>query len=90
MPKFEKLSDAEAQNLGKRRQTSPDLTEYLAFLDGMTPGQWGRLTLGDGESQRTVKRRLTVASKQRAMEVKYRRDREGVVLLQIVRGAAAG
>ncbi len=83
VPTFEKLSEAEVQKLGKRRAPALDLSEYVTFLDTLKVGDWGRISLAEGESQRTVKRRLTMASKQRGVTVKYRRSPEGQVLFQI-------
>lgn len=83
VPKFEKLSAADVEKLGKRRMPTLDLSEYLAFLDRVQPGDWGRLTLLDGESQRTIKRRLTSASKQKGLTVKYRKSPEGQILFQV-------
>jgi hypothetical protein len=80
MPTVQKLSTEEVERVTKRRTTVQDLTEYTELLNGLKPGDWGRLTLAAGESSRVVKRRLTLASKQRGLRLFYKKvDKEGVL-----------
>jgi hypothetical protein len=76
MPVFETLSEAEVEQYRRRRAPTFDLREYLAYLDTLQPGQLGAVRLQPGETQRAVKRRLTLAAKQRGMEIRYRRNAE--------------
>ena len=73
VPRFEKLSPEEAQQLGRSRQSVLDLSEYHGFLSELEPGEWGRLHLEEGETQRTIKRRFTTAAKQQGKALRYRK-----------------
>jgi hypothetical protein len=80
--KFEKLSDEEVQQLTKRA-VRVDLTEYLAYLDTLKVGDWGAVTLEKDEVQRTVKRRLTIAAKERGLKLKYKTAEDGRIVFQV-------
>lgn len=86
MPKLEKLSKAEVGRLKSRRPRSQDLNEYFPYLRGLKSGDWGRVSLESGESQRTVKRRLTTASKLEGMQIKYRYGKveQGQIIFQVM------
>lgn len=49
-----------------------DLTPYVAMLQGFRSGDWGRIKLEAGESSRVVKRRLTLAAKERRIKLRHR------------------
>jgi|DewCreStandDraft_1066081.scaffolds.fasta_scaffold00011_188 hypothetical protein len=83
MPIFEKLSEEEVQKLRRRRSPTLDLSEYLAFLDTLGPGDWGAVTLKEGETQRAVKRRLTMAAKQKGWQLRYRRSPDGRIVFEV-------
>lgn len=86
MPKLEKLSPTEVEKLRRRKTRTQDLSQYFAFLDGLRPGEWGRVTLDPGESQRAIKRRLTTAGKQKSMELKYKagKGEEGQIIFEVM------
>lgn len=71
MAKVIKLSDAEVAEL-KRRRSAIDLREYLAMIAGFAVGDWGRLDLEPKDNRRAVKRRLTLAAKERGLRLSYR------------------
>lgn len=83
MPKFSKLSKSEIEKLKARRSAKVDLSNYLSFLSSLRSGDWGVLTLDEGESQRAIKRRLTTASKQQGKEIRYRRSEQGQVIFEV-------
>lgn len=83
VPKFEKLSPAEVEQMKRRRTPTLDLSEYQAYLETLRPGDWGAVSLEEGESQRAVKRRLTTASKQMGREIKYKKSREGRIIFEV-------
>lgn len=78
MPRFEKLTAEEVDALTRRRRVQPrlDLTEYIGLLGQLTPGEWARITLEEGETQRAIKRRFTMAAKMLRLEAKYRKSPE--------------
>jgi hypothetical protein len=84
MPQLERLTPEEVDALTTRRTPKIDLSEYTDFLTAMRPGDWGRITL-NGESQRTVKRRLTTAGKQMGVGIRYstRGREEGRLLFHV-------
>ena len=56
-----------------------DLSTYIDLLDAVRAqnGVGGVLTLGEGESQRTEKRRLSIAAKQQGYTLNWRRSEPG-------------
>ena len=57
----------------------PDLTPYMDLIDTIREqgGVGGTLTLSEGESQRTEKRRMSVAAKERGFQLTWRKAPEG-------------
>lgn len=82
MPRFEKLSQAEIEKLRRRPQATIDLTPYYGHLESLRAGDWGRVILDHGDSQRAVKRRLTTAAKQKGIGIKYKRSKQGEILFE--------
>lgn len=80
MPKF--LPKSEVEQLRKQLSTQ-DLSQYTEYLETLRPGEWGAVSLEKGESQRAVKRRLTTASKQKGMNIRYRKGREGTIIFEV-------
>lgn len=80
MPKF--LSKAEVEQL-KRKLSGQDLSEYESYLDTLGPGEWGAIQLEKGETQRVVKRRLTIAGKRKGLSIRYKRGLDGVVVFEV-------
>jgi hypothetical protein len=72
MPILSKLTKEEIDTLTRRRTPNIDLSEYLRFLDNMNVGDWGSVTLNEGESRRVVKRRLTTAVRSRGWDIRYK------------------
>lgn len=83
MPRFEKLSEAEVESLKRRKPASLDLVQYLSYLDSLKTGDWGAVSLEQAESARAIKRRLTIAAKQKAMTLKYKRSSEGRIIFEV-------
>ena len=56
-----------------------DLTPYIGLLETVRSqdGLGGQLTLDEGESQRTEKRRLSIAAKQQGYKLQWRKSRPG-------------
>lgn len=71
MAKISKLSRDEVAALTSRTPRL-DLSEYLAMLQGFRSGDWGRIELEPGDDRRVVRRRLTLASKQKGIALRYR------------------
>lgn len=78
MPKFAKLAKEDVESLRGRRGEfrAIDLSAYFSFLDSLKAGEWGAIELEQGESSRAIKRRLTIAAKQKQRKIKYRRAPE--------------
>lgn len=74
MPLFRKLSAAEIQELNRRRNNLEELTEYLDYLKTLKPGDWGAIDLADNDSQRTVKRRTSIAATSQGKKIRWRRS----------------
>jgi hypothetical protein len=83
MARFEKLSETAIEELRKRRAPTLNLQEYMTYLSTLSPGDWGAVTLDEGESQRAVKRRLTIASRQKGLEIRYKRGEEGKIVFEV-------
>lgn len=78
MPKLAKVL-TEADLTSARGQSRMDLTPYMEIIDEVSNqgGVGGELTLNSGESQRTEKRRLSIAAKQRNIKLIWRKPRDG-------------
>jgi hypothetical protein len=83
VPTFRKLSLEELEKTRARRRNSVDLTEYTAFIAGLSAGEGGEVTLNGNEQKRTVKRRLTVAGRRLGKSVVYRRSAGGTIRFEI-------
>lgn len=60
-----------------RGQSGMDLTRYFEIIDEAMKGVGGDVSLETEESQRTEKRRLSIAAKQRDMKLTWRKSAEG-------------
>lgn len=70
MPRFEKLSRSEVRRI-QSPGGRPELTEYVAFLKRLAPGEWARVVKAPRESVRAVKRRLGAASRLLGKRLRY-------------------
>jgi len=61
-----------------------DLTVYREFLDGLPLGDGGVLELEEGEHQRVVKRRLSMAAGEREASIKWRTAARGQLRFQLI------
>jgi len=78
MPELTRILTEE--DLARRGAVSRlDLSSYLAMIDAVRSqaGLGGEVTLGEGESQRTEKRRLSTAAKERGLTLTWRSSRPG-------------
>ena len=80
MPKLAKVL-TEADLTSARGQTRMDLTPYIEIIEQVSRegGVGGELQLGSGESQRTEKRRLSIAAKQSSKKLTWRKPRDGTL-----------
>ncbi len=78
MPQLTKVL-TEADLRAARARPVMDLTPYLEVIDSITRqgGVGGEAALSDNESQRTEKRRLSLAAKQRGLELTWRKSPPG-------------
>ncbi len=84
MPQFAKLTPAEVADLHRRRvEPVGDVRAYLTFLSNLEVGEWGRLLVDEGESPRTVKRRVRRVAELLRKQIRYRKAPEGQVLVGV-------
>ncbi len=78
MPQLNKVL-TESDLASARAPAAMDLTPYLGIIDDVRRqgGVGGVLTLALGESQRTEKRRLSLAAKQRGYHLTWRKSPPG-------------
>ncbi len=78
MPKLSKVL-TESDLRAARARPAMDLTPYLEIVDSVIKqgGVGGQVTLLPEESQRTEKRRLSLAAKQRQVELTWRKAPAG-------------
>jgi len=92
VPTFHKLTEDEVAALTRRppRPRRVDLSPYVGFLAQLTPGEYGRLVLEEGENRQTEKRRLIQAAELLRVGIRFHRapkDRLMVRLLGPIDGA---
>ena len=66
MPLLEVVSRSEAQVKTAGKARAEELRQYIEFIEGLTGDQAGRLEASEGETPRTVRRRLGDAGRQGA------------------------
>jgi hypothetical protein len=78
MPQLMKVL-TEADVTAQRARPVMDLAPYLEIIDriGQQGGVGGEVKLTDSESQRTEKRRLSLAAKQRSYKLTWRKSPRG-------------
>ena len=83
MPQFRRLSGSEAERFFLRRGQM-DLSEYEKFLSGLKSGDVGEVRSDDDETERALKRRLTIAAKQQGKQLQYsKRAGEGSIVFRV-------
>src|SRR5437870_5274479 len=78
MPQIHRIL-RESDLSASRSPAGMDLTPYLEMIDSIRKddGVGAELMLGASESQRTEKRRLSLAAKQRGLKLTWRKARDG-------------
>ena len=78
MPRLERVIQ-ETDLTSSRTTAGMDLTPYMEILDQIREegGVGGEVSLSGDESQRTEKRRLSVAAKQQGMKLTWRKSAPG-------------
>ncbi|MPZ23196.1 MAG: hypothetical protein GEU28_06560 [Dehalococcoidia bacterium] len=72
-----KLSKQEVARLTREGENDD---KYTAFIKKCRPGDWGALVLEEGESQRSAKRRLTLAGRSMGLVVNWSKKKNGRLL----------
>ncbi len=85
MPKFQKLSDEEVSAL-KRRQNGEILKPYREAFTKLGVG-WLSITLENGDTKRTVKRRASIAAHDIGLNLSWRRAQAEGVLIAVLADA---
>jgi len=83
MPKFEKLTAEEARKYRPHTRRA-DLASYVAYLQALEPGEFGKVELEPDDKKPTIKNRLTRASKAADKPIKYRRGTADTVVFEVV------
>jgi hypothetical protein len=83
MPTFQKLSTEEVAAIGRTQKARVDLTEYLDFLQDLSPGEGGELRLQEEDKIRVVKRRLSMAATQLQKKIRWRPLRDGALRFEV-------
>lgn len=77
MPKFSQLSEGEVATLKTRSVNGEAIKEYVEAMRGLQPGTFMRLNLEGDDTQRTVKRRASMAATSLGMKITWKRaDKE--------------
>jgi hypothetical protein len=83
MPQFGKFSKQEIEEIKKRRRPGIDLSEYLNYLGTLKTGDWGYVDVGEGESPRAIKRRITQAAKEKGMTLRYKPSQDNRIIFEV-------
>ena len=83
MPQFRRASAVDAERYFLKRGQM-DLTEYEKFLTGLKSRDIAEAQIVDNETERAVKRRLTVAAKSQGKQLQYsKRAPQGTVVFRV-------
>lgn len=90
MVEFRKLSEHEVEGLRERRRTRSGPSqralirgEYTGYLKTLKRGDWGELTLEDGENRNTVRARLHRAATHAGMKLEFKRSRGNTMHFEV-------
>ena len=73
MPTFGTVPIGEARANTVMGQRAVLLQEYVGYIQGVPPGQAGKLELGEGETTQAVRRRLNAAAELLGVSLEIRR-----------------
>ena len=83
MPQFRRMTGTDSDRYFLKRGQM-DLTEYEKFLSTLKSRDVGEAQIGDGETERAIKRRLTVAAKNQGKQLQYsKRAPGGMVVFRV-------
>jgi hypothetical protein len=89
MPEFRKLSQEEVERLKKQKRTTSisaraELArEYDAYVADLQPGEYAEVTLDEGDTKLTVRKRLTAAANRRGLVLEYTRTQGPVIRFKV-------
>jgi hypothetical protein len=87
LPTFRRLSTEEIAAQRPQGSRPPvDLSPYLAFLRDFSSGEIGEITLGEAESQRVVKHRLSLAASQLKKPIRWRGSDDRLIRFEVREG----
>ena len=89
MPTFGTVPIGEARANTVTGQRAALLQEYVGFIQGVPPGQAGKLAPGEGETTQAVRRRLNAAAELLGVGVEVRRT-TGAVYFWMSEGRRRG
>ena len=78
MPTFDTVPVGEARANTVTSKRAALLQEYAGFIQGVPPGQAGKLEPGEGETTQAVRRRLNAAAETLGVRVEVRRTADAV------------
>ena len=78
MPIFDTVPIGEARANTVTGQRAALLQEYAGFIQGVPPGQAGKLAPGEGETTQAVRRRLNAAAELLGVSLEVRRTADAV------------
>ena len=78
MPIFGTVPIGEARANTVTGQRAALLQEYAGFIQGVPPGQAGKLEPGEGETTQAVRRRLNAAAETLGVSIEVRRTADAV------------
>jgi len=83
VPQFRRITGTDSDRYFLKRGQM-DLTEYEKFLYPLKSREVGEAQIGDGETERAIKRRLTVAAKNQGKQLQYsKRAPVGTVVFRV-------
>ena len=78
MPTFGTISIGEARANSVTGKRAALIQEYVGFIQGVPPGQAGKLEPGQGETTQAVRRRLNAAAELLGVSLEVRRTANAV------------
>lgn len=83
MPKFETLAEEDVKRFTSTSR-SANLAPYITYLADLKDGDYGRVSLEEGDNKPTIKNRLNRATERLGIQIEYLRATKDTVVFKVL------